>query len=174
MEITTKFDRKHTCAFTGHRAFVWGDNELDPRCKALKEKLVEAVKKAYKAGYTTFLTGMALGGDMLCADIILGLKTTYQDLRLVCVLPCLDQEKLWREFDKSRYNYILSQADDVVFLRETYCEGCMQARDKYMVDVSSRLIAIFSGKKGGTSLTVKLAQKENLDLEIINPDDLQQ
>lgn len=172
MENTKSFEKNHTCAFTGHRAFVWGDNELDYRCKALKSKLKEAIKKAYDMGYNTFLDGMALGGDMLCADMILGLKNKYKDLRLVCVLPCLEQEKLWNNFDKSRYNYILSQADEVVCLRDSYCDGCMQARDKFMIDNSSRLIAIFSGKKGGTSFTVKLAQKDGLDIEIVNPDDL--
>lgn len=171
-EILDKIDKTKTCAFTGHRTFPWGDNELDSRCKIVKSKLIEAVKKAYDFGYRTFLDGMALGGDMLCADIILGLKNTLKDLRLVCVLPCLGQEKLWNDFEKSRYNFILSQADDVVVLRKEYCDGCMQNRDKFMIDNASRLIAIFSGKKGGTSLTVRLAQKDGLDIEIVNPDDV--
>ena len=36
-------DREHTCCFTGHRTerLPWGDNENDPRCLALKDRLDE-------------------------------------------------------------------------------------------------------------------------------------
>ena len=38
-----------TCAFTGHRPekLPWGDNEQDPRCRALQERIADAVEQAY-------------------------------------------------------------------------------------------------------------------------------
>ncbi len=167
-----EFDRKTTCSFTGHRVFSWGRNELDPRCETTKIAVADAVKKACKMGYKTFLNGMALGADMMCAEIVLALKKKYKDIQLVCVLPCNDQEKRWNEGDKNRYKYILSKADTIVTLADSYFNGCMQVRDKYLVDNASRLIAIFTGKKGGTSLTVGLGVKAGIDIEIINPENL--
>lgn len=170
--MTENFDRKTTCSFTGHRLFSWGRNELDDKSIKTKNAVERAVKKAYDLGFRTFLNGMAIGGDMMCAEIVLAFKKKYKDAQLVCVLPCLDQEKQWSENDKNRYQYILSQADNIVCLADTYYKGCMQARDKYLVNNASRLIAIFTGKRGGTSLTVGLGVKAGIDIEIINPENL--
>ena len=166
------FDRKTTCSFTGHRLFSWGRNEFDDRCVKTKKAVERAVKKAYDLGFRTFLNGMAIGGDMMCAEIVLAFKKKHKDAQLVCVLPCLDQEKRWCEKDRNRYQCILSQVDNIVCLADSYYNGCMQARDKYLVDNASRLIAIFTGKRGGTSLTVGLAIKAGIDIEIINPENL--
>ena len=55
----------HACAFTGHRPqkFPWGFHEKDPACVALKETLAGQIAALVDAGYTDFLSGMALGVD---------------------------------------------------------------------------------------------------------------
>ena len=42
----------------------------------MKEKLRNEIIKAIKNGYTTFISGMALGFDMICEEIVLELKKT--------------------------------------------------------------------------------------------------
>ena len=53
------------CAFTGHRPqkFPWGFNESDPACVALRDTLAAQIAALVDAGYTDFLSGMALGVD---------------------------------------------------------------------------------------------------------------
>lgn len=65
-----------TCCFTGHRpqSLPWKFNEQDERCLKMKEQLRNEIIKAIKNGYTTFISGMALGFDMICAEIVLELK----------------------------------------------------------------------------------------------------
>ena len=38
---------------------------------------------------------MALGVDMICAEIVLSLKKKYKNVVLECAIPCLNQEKQW-------------------------------------------------------------------------------
>ena len=58
-------ERETTCCFTGHRPdkLPWRDDEWDPRCLALKERLAAALEEAYDKGMRHFICGMARGAD---------------------------------------------------------------------------------------------------------------
>lgn len=75
----------HTCCFTGHRpqSLPWKFNEQDERCLKMKEQLRNEIIKAIKNGYKTFISGMALGFDMICAEMVLELKKTYPFIKLI-------------------------------------------------------------------------------------------
>ena len=103
-----------TCAYTGHRpqGLPFGYNESDPRCAELREALrAETVSAVERDGAAHFITGMALGVDMLAAEIVLELKKTHPELTLEAAVPCLDQASRWRAEQIQRYNNILSAAD---------------------------------------------------------------
>ena len=63
----------HACAFTGHRPnkLPWRYNEKAPGCVALKRTLGEQIAALTDNGYTHFLSGMALGVDCWCSQIVL-------------------------------------------------------------------------------------------------------
>lgn len=65
-----------TACFTGHRSqkLPWKFDEQDKRCLIMKDTLKKEIVKALNRGYRTFLTGMALGFDMICAETLLELK----------------------------------------------------------------------------------------------------
>ena len=54
-------------------------------------------------GYVYFISGMALGFDMICAEIVLELKMKYPYIKLICAIPCKNQDKLWNDDCKKRY-----------------------------------------------------------------------
>ena len=106
------------CAFTGHRPskFVWGYNEADARCVALKTALTEQIAKLADAGYTDFFSGMAEGTDTWAALAVLALKKENPALKLHCVLPCEGQADRWSDSARELYYSILEQADEVVYV----------------------------------------------------------
>ena len=54
-------------------------------------------------------------------------------------------------------------------VQDHYGPGCMQRRNRYMVDHSALLIAVYDGRKtGGTYYTVKYAKSLDKDIRIIN------
>lgn len=162
----------HTACFTGHRAqkLPWKYNEKDKRCATMKKQLKMVLIDAIKDGYDTFITGMALGFDMICAEMVLELKKKYKYIKLIGAIPCKNQDCKWSINEQKRYRKLLSKLDCVRCIYDTYIgPECMLERNRYMINNSSLLIALFSGQNGGTKSTINYAKKQNLKIIIIEP-----
>lgn len=145
-------ESEKTCAFTGHRQLS-GDLDL-PFFKKIVTEFIES-------GYTSFLCGMALGFDMLAAETVLEIKESYPQVKLIACVPCEGQSRYFPPEEKRRYNEIIGRCDEVKVLSAKYYKGCMQVRDRYMVDNSSLLLAYRRTNSGGTDYTVKYALSQN-------------
>lgn len=161
-----------TVCFTGHRPRMlpWGYDENKECCIKFKNDLYMILRNAIIYGATTFLVGMAEGFDMIACEIILELKKEFSNVRLIAVVPCINQEKFWRESQKERYFKLLTKCDEKVVISQTYTKTCMNERNKYMVENASICIACFNGKVGGTRNTIFYAKEKGLKIKIINPD----
>lgn len=159
-----------TACFTGHRPqkLPWGYNEDDNRCIEMKYKLEKEIIGAIHKGYNNFITGMALGFDMICAETILKIQKDYPFIKLIAALPCKNQYKYWNTSQILRYKKILSQCNYIRCLYENYNDKCMIDRNDFMINNSSLVIALYNGKVGGTSYTIKNAKLKNLDVIIIS------
>ncbi len=168
--------KQKMCSFTGHRPnkLQFGYNENHEDCINLKLRLAAAIEEMRGKGVTTFLSGMALGTDIWCAEIVLDLRRAYPGdvIRLMAVLPYENQADNWSEKYRERYFDILARCDDVIILQAHYTKDCMFKRNRYLVDSSAHVIAVYNGKKGGTQYTVNYAINKGLDLMIIDPDTL--
>lgn len=151
----------HAC-FTGYRPmkYPWGFNENDIRCINMKKRLIVEIEKAIINGFHTFYCGMALGFDMICAEIIIDFKHKYSNIRLIAVLPCKNQDIKWQEKYKHKYKQILNKADEVYCMYEEYIGSkCMLERNYYMIDNSKLVISLYDGKEGGTKNTLDYEKK---------------
>lgn len=138
------------CAFTGHRILTGTDFDVH----LLERVVVDLVK----AGYKRFLCGMAVGFDMIAAQVVLALKDEY-GLQLVACLPCENQTDKFSQKNKALYESILSRCDEKVTLEKQYVSGCMHKRDRYLVDNSDALVCFLRKESGGTYYTVNYAEK---------------
>lgn len=164
-------EREHTCCFTGHRPnkLPWGSNEGDPRCLALKERLAREVEAAYDKGYRHFISGMALGCDLYFCEAVLNLRTCREGVTVEAAIPCEEQAARWQEGDRRRYFALVEQCDYETMVQHRYTHGCMQRRDRYMVDHSSLLIAAYDGMTlGGTMYTLTYAMRQGLETVILD------
>ena len=160
------------CAFTGHRpkSFPWKNNEADPGCVLLKEVLAEQIKLLADRGVTDWLSGMAQGVDLWAAEIVLDLKEKNPALHLHCILPCEGQERKWPASERERYHSILRQADGVIYVNREYHDDCMLERNRYLVDHSSVLLAVYNGThRSGTGMTVRYAKRLGREVIVIGP-----
>ena len=163
---------KNVCYFTGYRSFEcpWGFNESDKRCVNMKNRLKQEIERAINCGYNIFLCGMALGFDMICAEIVLELKKIYPNIKLLAALPCKNQDEKWNSIQKLRYQNLLKQVDGIRCVYEKYTgKQCMLERNYYMVNNSSLVIALYDGKSGGTQKTLQAAKKLGLNIILIKP-----
>lgn len=135
-----------TCALTGHRVL----RDLD---YALMDRVI---LNLIKNGCTRFLCGMAKGFDLAAAESIIALKCNY-DVQLVACIPCGNQSDTLSRADRVRYERILKNCSEVIVLSETYYNGCMHTRDRFMVDNSDTVLCYLRRKSGGTYYTVTYA-----------------
>ena len=160
-----------TCCFTGHRPekLPWGDDEADPRCRALKQKLADAVEAAYEEGIRHFICGMARGCDLYFAEAVLALRARQEDVSLEAAVPCLTQAERWPEEDRLRWSSLLERCDLETLVQERYTRGCMLRRNRYMVDHSALVIAVYDGAGGGTRQTLEYAIRRKVPFVDISP-----
>ncbi len=166
-----------TCCFTGHRPhkLPFLLDEDHPQYRLLEQQLTKDIlKKALVDECTTFLTGMAQGVDILCAELVLKIRSLIgEPLRLVCAIPFLAQAQRWDAPQQARYKQILAQADHKILLNNEYTDHCLLERDRFLVDHSSHMIAVYDGiSAGGTKYTLAYARKKSLSICLIDPNKL--
>ncbi len=161
-------DKEKTCCFTGHRPdkLPWGEDEADPRCLRLKRAVARAVEDAYVSGIRHFISGMARGVDLYCAETVLELREAEPDILLECARPCETQADGWPAAERERYNTILERCNYETLVQHSYDRFCMIRRNRYM------LISVYNGEpKGGTFQTLAYAMKKGLTIHTIDLED---
>ena len=162
--------RDNTCCFTGHRPekLPWRRDETDERCLALKRSLTRELEQAYRDGYRHFICGMARGADFYFCEAALDLRDRRTGVTVEAAIPCEEQAAGWGEEDRERYFRLVEQCDYETMVQHRYDKGCMLRRNRYMVDRSAMLIAVYDGTLGGTMYTLQYAMKRKLDLVILD------
>ena len=150
--MSVNINNEKVCAFTGHRQV---EENFD------LFRFEEIVTSYIEEGYTTFLCGMAIGFDMIAAELVLKLKNVFPEIKIIACIPCEGQSRYFNAADKQRYKNILQKCDEVRVLNDRYFRGCMQARDRYMVENSHLVIAYKRVNEGGTYYTMNYALSLN-------------
>ena len=152
---------EHSVCFTGHR-IMHEANRL-----YLGSWLPQQIRALYARGFRIFLSGGALGFDLMAAEAVLALRDELPGLRLRLLLPCRNQQARWSGQWQARYAAVLRQADAVELLydgdivsRETFLR-----RDDALVERSAVCVAFYNRSRSGTGHTVRYAR--SLGKEII-------
>ena len=165
-----KTQRGVTCCISGHRPdklpFGWCDERA---YQGLKQALRSEIIKSARCGYRYFISGMAQGVDTWAAEEVIRLRQSGFDVRLVAALSCPQQDRHWPQKARIRFSELLSKADEIHIISERYTPFCMGARNLWMVENSSRLIAVFGGGQSGTANTIRHARRFGLEIILIDP-----
>ncbi len=159
-------NRDNTCCFTGHRAekLPWKNNEKDPACLSLKLKLADTLSALYGGGYRHFICGMATGSDLYFGEAVVSLRDEHPDVTLEAAIPFEGQSSRWPEELRKRYSRLAEECDFQTVLHSIHTPDCMMDRNRYMVDNSSLLIAVYNGSPGGTRNTILYAMRQNIQV----------
>ena len=169
--MTPDINRNNSCCFTGHRTskLPWRGNHDDKRCLTLKERLFDIVEALYNAGIRHYICGMAVGADMYFCEAVIRLRSEHDEVTLEAAIPCEEQTKLWGKREQRQYNYLVHQCDYETVIQNEYTSDCMHKRNRYMVDNSSVLVAVFDGTSGGTMQTITYAIRKGLEIIELKP-----
>lgn len=113
-------------------------------------------------GVTHFISGGALGFDLLAATVIIEKKKIGLPLTLIFALPCQNHDCAWPSGEQRRFKKLMESVDEVVYVSDApYSDGCMKKRNQYMVDRSGFCICAFLYERSGTAQTVRYATQAN-------------
>lgn len=147
-----------TCCVTGHRDIP--KNQVD----YIKNELQREVLSAIDDGYTRFLSGFADGIDLMFAAIVAKEKTRHPELILEAAIPYARRLKN----QDRQFQLLLGACNSIRVECETYTPSCYMQRNRYMVDQSQRVIAVYDGRDhGGTLFTMRYARTHGREIRQI-------
>jgi uncharacterized phage-like protein YoqJ len=122
-----------------------------------------AIVQLSKLKPSKIITGMAQGWDIAGATAAIRL-----DIPFIAAVPFIGQERSWPNREQKIYRDILAKASEVVIVSNGgYSLQAMQARNVWMVNNSTILLALLDGTNtGGTYNCVQYAKDRHK--EVIN------
>lgn len=109
----TKFDKAVSAAFTGHRFYNFSQQEV------IRERLTKAILEAYEHGISNFISGFAIGIDLMAAQIVQSLKPSCPGMTLTAAIPFRGQADRFKPGDRIVYDELIASADEVIILQNT-------------------------------------------------------
>ena len=153
------FTRTETVAFTGHRNLRFAEEEK------LRGFLRATIEKLYQLGKRNFISGLAIGFDLMAAEEVLLAKKRHADILLIGAIPFPEQAARYPFFASVKYKDIRSKLDKEVMVSYAYHTRCYLERDVWMISKSSFLVAYYDGRRhSGTEFTVNRAKKIKLPM----------
>ena len=150
-------DKKKIACFTGHRKIRGAD------LRHIQEKLDNIISDLIKKGVLYYMSGGAVGFDTLAAHAVLKAREFNSEVKLIMVLPCVNQDSRWSEAEKKAYRCLLDNADKIIYVSEQpYFDGCMQKRNLYLTGHSGFCVAYMTHGRSGTSQTVRFSRERGL------------
>ena len=135
---------------TGHRPDKLGGYSADTT-----QTLIDLASK-HLDGVDKVISGMALGWD-----IALAIAAIQKGIPVIAAIPFFGQERLWPEESQNIYNNVLDLCHEHVIVCEGgYAPWKMLERNKWMVDHSDMVLALWNGTAGGTRHCVAYANKK--------------
>lgn len=160
INLKAKINRQKTCFFTGHRIFPEAITaELTDRLDTILPEIIEK-------GYHTFLSGGALGFDLLAAQAVLRQRERNPELRLIFVLPCTEHTVRWKREDDLHFQALLKQAGESIYLYGPYHKYCLKERNLFMAQHAGCCIsALRNHRQSGTAQAVRFAIEEKIPVQ---------
>jgi uncharacterized phage-like protein YoqJ len=165
-----------TICFTGHRKIngVYPDNNNQHKWMNLFIYLITVIERAHSHGYRTFISGGALGVDQIAAWAVVNrmANPVYKNLILKIAKPFPSFYSKWPKETIETFHKLLDYATEVIDVSDgPYASWKMHHRNKWMVDNSAAVIAIWDGRKsGGTWNCISYALEKHKHVLVINPE----
>ena len=141
-------NQEKTCCVTGHRDIP--AEQMDRIQELLRREILAAIED----GYSHFISGFAAGADLLFAEIVAELREVYP-ITLEAAIPYPGRMKTPDE----TFQRLIRCCDNVKIHSDSYFKGCYMRRNRYMINQSQRVIAVYDGRPtGGTATTVRYAK----------------
>lgn len=127
--------------------------------------MAETAKTVLEYKPSKIITGLCIGYAQWVAELAIKLNIPF-----IAAVPFMGQELLWSKDAQSTYRQLLHHADVVeVVSPGGFASWKMQARNQWIVNNCTLLLAAFDGSPGGTYNCLDYAKEQDKKIKIINP-----
>lgn len=141
-----------TCCVTGHRDIPAG------KLPEITAALSAEIDRAIAEGYDSFFSGFAEGIDLLFARLVAQKGREHPGLHLLAAIPF--RQRFERLASDPETAALLDACTEVHVVSEHYHDGVYRNRNRFMVDRSQLVIAVYDERgRGGTAGTLAYAHK---------------
>ena len=152
--------QEKTCCVTGHRDIP------AEQIGHIKKSLEQEVDRAISDGFTCFISGFADGADLLFAGIVAERIAKNPALKLIAAIPY--RKRLDTLQKSERAKALIDICAEIYIAADDYRPSVYAKRNRYMVERSDRVIAVYDGReKGGTVGTIRLVHTMKKELREI-------
>ena len=149
-----------TCCVTGHRDIP--AEQVDH----IKKSLEQEVDRAISDGFTCFISGFADGVDLLFAGIVAERIAKNPMLKLIAAIPYRRRLDTLKKSERTKA--LIDLCAEIYIAADDYRPSVYAKRNRYMVERSDRVIAVYDGReKGGTAGMIRLTHKMKKELREI-------
>jgi uncharacterized phage-like protein YoqJ len=102
------------------------------------------------------VSGMALGWDTAVANIAF-----KENIPFVAAVPFPQQADIWPQAERDLWEFLLSKAERVIRVSESYSPEALKKRNKVIVDESTEIVSLWNGnRRSGTGHCIRIAELE--------------
>lgn len=170
------------CCFTGYRPHRFAFSADGLRPEQVQEALGAEIRRLYKEGYCTFISGMCAGVDLWAAAEVAALHRERPEVRLVGAVPFEGQDSRWSIPLQREYRRLIDacQKVEVLFDAKTAqkdAAACYRQRNRWMVDRADAVLAVYrlgsEDIRSGTAATVRYARQKQKRILYMHPETLE-
>jgi len=130
----------------------------------VETELRNLIQRAINAGYDAFISGYARGADLIFARLVLEFQAEYP-VQLEATIPYAGRLKS----NDPEFQFLLARCNTVTVVSEQYSSGCFFTRNRYLVDRSDAVIAVYDGRQhGGTYQTISYARDSGRKIAFVH------
>lgn len=140
-------DINKTAAITGYEISKILETSLELNLLTnLMNRLTRVIKELYDSGYSTFISDLNEGFEMMAAESVVKLKNEYPDIKLIAVIQYPGYENQFSSPDKYRYKRIIEDADKSIIISKVKTKDTQQQSSKFILSNSSLIMCYSNGK----------------------------
>lgn len=147
----------------------YGKKDLYEKLRDLIEVRLSEITEAVE-GNILLVNGLALGTDRIFSKISFELAKQDDRYFTEALIPYAKYEANWPQESQEEYYDLLKQFDVVTYMtKKDYLPSLALKRDKYMINESDFLLAVYTGGKGEILDAIKYAKKVDVPIIRIRP-----
>lgn len=158
-------NKKAKCCITGYNSaeLPYGEDLTHPDCKAMRERLKQAITEQLEKGVYQFYIGMDCGVELWSAEMLLNMEGDYPHIKIFPVISSEEMTHSWSDESHELYwDVVMPNCEDEFRVSNHHTEDCITSRNVHLTNWCNMVIAVYDGREDtSTGEIVRLAGEKN-------------